>query len=91
MQASEIASLVNSKADGADIYLAIRMVPDLHIDAIVQPITASILRISLTLQFSEDFLWSTWWHGRGEPFHVWIEDQENPQLLHAEEVTLHKE
>lgn len=36
MQAGEIGSLVSNKADGQDIYLAIRMVPDLSIDAIVQ-------------------------------------------------------
>ncbi|KFG46102.1 putative activating signal cointegrator 1 complex subunit 3, partial [Toxoplasma gondii GAB2-2007-GAL-DOM2] len=87
--ASEIASLVASKADGQDVALAIRMVPDLELD--VNPITAAILRVSIALRFTEEFLWSAWWHGNGELFHLWVADVDTQRLLHTEEVTMQKE
>ncbi|XP_035221215.1 activating signal cointegrator 1 complex subunit 3-like isoform X2 [Stegodyphus dumicola] len=58
-------------------------IPNLGIEPIVQPITDSILRI--TLNIKPDFKWSDKHHGTGsEAFWIWVEDPDTDYIYHFE-------
>lgn len=73
---------------GRDIKRLVGQFPRLDVDASVQPITRSVVRIQVTL--TPRFRWHDAAHGGVEPFWIWIEDAENEHIYHTEYFLLHK-
>ena len=62
--------------------------PRLKLNAYVQPLTRSRIKIELTI--STDFEWVNKIHGNMEPFWIMVTDVDDEVLLHYEFVVLHK-
>jgi hypothetical protein len=63
-----------------------RILPHIDIDVQMQPITRSILKISLTIY--AEWNWNDRWNGRSEPF--WIVIDNGSEILHQEYLNLMK-
>eukprot|EP00931_Biecheleriopsis_adriatica_P074347 TRINITY_DN48427_c0_g1_i1.p1 TRINITY_DN48427_c0_g1~~TRINITY_DN48427_c0_g1_i1.p1 ORF type:complete len:2277 (-),score=572.30 TRINITY_DN48427_c0_g1_i1:97-6843(-) len=88
MGVSELTNICGTKDWGKAVDKYMRRVPNLVLDAKIQPITSTIMRITLTLK--PDFDWSDRWSGPSEPFWVWVENPESQDILHSEYYILHK-
>eukprot|EP00435_Cladocopium_sp_Y103_P029385 s1966_g7.t1 len=88
MTVSELTNITGSKDWGRAVDKYMRRVPNLTLDAKIQPITSTIMRITLTIK--PDFDWSDRWSGPSEPFWVWVENPESQDILHSEYYVLHK-
>jgi activating signal cointegrator complex subunit 3 len=89
MSADELGALVRgNKLVGRKILTIARMFPQLDVEATVQPITRSVLRIHLTL--TANFNWNDKVHGAVEPFWIWVEDSQTEFIYHSEYYLLHK-
>ncbi|OEH75857.1 u5 small nuclear ribonucleoprotein helicase isoform 1 [Cyclospora cayetanensis] len=86
----ELQSICSSKADGEDLYRALRRVPMVEAEVLVSSITHNIIRVSLAVSFVEDFLWNSALHGAGELYHVWLSESDTGVLLHQEVLHLTK-
>lgn len=72
-----------TKCSGRDICVYARYIPNLLVDPQVQPITDSILRV--TLNIKPDFTWADKYHEQGpENFWIWIEDPNTDKIHHSE-------
>jgi activating signal cointegrator complex subunit 3 len=63
-----------------------KTLPYIDIDVQMQPITRSILKISLTIY--AEWIWSDRWNGRSEPF--WIVIDNGSEILHKEYLSITK-
>jgi len=88
MQEQELTHITGARANGSAVAKYLRRVPNLKLDAKIQPITSSIMRITLIIE--PDFDWSDRWSGPSEPFYVWVENPESQDILHSEYYILHK-
>ena len=88
MPVREIGELVNSQRHAAAIRTEARHLPQLLIDVTAQPITRTVLRVTLTL--TANFDWSDRHHYGAEPFWIWVEDTENEHIYHKELFSLLK-
>jgi activating signal cointegrator complex subunit 3 len=88
MQKSEIVNITGAKANADAVAKYLRRVPALELNAKIQPITSTIMRITLII--TPDFDWSDRWSGPMESFYVWVEDPQSQDILHSEYYTLHK-
>jgi len=88
MTVSELTNISGSKDWGKAIDKYMKRVPNLVLDAKIQPITSTIMRITLTIK--PNFDWSDRWSGPSEPFWVWVENPESQDILHSEYYVLHK-
>lgn len=69
--------------DGTAIKDAVSKLPSLDIKVHVQPITRTVLKV--TLDIVGDFVWDDRLHGRGnESFHIWVLDQDDSTIHHKE-------
>lgn len=69
--------------DGKAIKEAVCKLPALDIDVHVQPITRTVLKV--TLDIVADFTWDDRVHGRGnETFHIWVLDVDDSHIHHKE-------
>ena len=71
---------------GKVIHKLVHQFPRLELEAYVQPITRSIIRVELAI--SPDFQWEAKIHGKAEPFWVIVEDSDSEQILHYEQFIL---
>ncbi|CAL8464110.1 g3645 [Coccomyxa elongata] len=88
MEASEIGSLVRHPAAGKTIAACLEAFPALQLDAQLQPITRTVLRVQVTVQ--PTFQWRDASHGNSMQWHIWVEDSENEHVYHSETWTLTK-
>jgi activating signal cointegrator complex subunit 3 len=89
MSADELAGITHAnKIIGRKVLNAAQMFPRLEVEASVQPITRTVLKVQLTL--TADFIWNERIHGTVEPFWIWIEDAESEYIYHSEYYLLHK-
>ena len=89
MSAAELGALSRSNAAiGARIADAVAAFPRLELSASVQPITRSVLRVSL--HAGAPFAWRDAHHGGALRWHIWVEDQANEHIYHHEVLTLTK-
>jgi activating signal cointegrator complex subunit 3 len=82
MDHKEIGQLVGHPRMGGPIAKLVRQFPALEIEASAQPITRTVLRVTLLL--SAAFEWNDRIHGSAEGWWVWIEDPENEHIYHHE-------
>ncbi|KAF8774419.1 Activating signal cointegrator 1 complex like protein [Argiope bruennichi] len=89
MNAEEIGYKLRCFKERHIIKDCLKRIPNLEIEPLVQPITDSILRV--TLNIKPDFKWSDKHHGTGsEPFWIWIADPETDSIYHFEYFILPK-
>ncbi|XP_065316283.1 activating signal cointegrator 1 complex subunit 3-like [Gordionus sp. m RMFG-2023] len=88
MEATEIGHMVQNIKMGPTIQQLAMNFPLLQMDAILQPITRSILRIRINI--TPDFIWNDKIHDTSESWWIWIEDPENNHIYHHEYFTLTK-
>jgi len=74
---------------GARIKDCVTQIPLLDVEASIQPITRTVLRV--VLKILGTFKWNDRAHGKtGEPFWIWIEDPDNNHMYHSEYFMMHK-
>jgi len=88
MQPNEVSLMLRQNGSGNVLMKFVRQFPYLEIDASVQPITRTILRV--TLKVMPQFEWNDRASGSVEPFWVWVEDNENERIYHTEYLLIHK-
>ena len=87
MSPSEIGSLLRLNTDvGKKVKGCLEALPHLAMEASVQPITRSVLRVSVTL--TPDFIWRDSQHGGIQRWLVWVEDPVNEHIYHTETFNL---
>lgn len=75
--------MVRCHKERHDIKKCARYIPNLLVEPLVQPITDSIIRVTLSIK--PDFMWSDKYHGQGpENFWIWIEDPETDRIYHSD-------
>ena len=83
LDAKEIGLLVHHVSVGSIIKRAAEELPRLELEASIQPITRTVLRVRLTV--TPDFRWNDKVHGKTqEPFWVWVEDPASDHMYHHE-------
>jgi hypothetical protein len=82
MQVNELMHVTGVPDWGKTVHKYIRRVPNLELDAKIQPITSTIMRITLIVK--PDFDWSDRWSGPSEPWYIWVENPESQDILHSE-------
>ena len=83
LDTKEIGRLVNHMKAAADVKRAAHEIPMVEIEASIQPITRTVLRVRLTI--TPNFRWNDRIHGQGsEPFWIWVEDPVNNYIYHHE-------
>lgn len=88
MDPTEIGHMVHHIKMGPVIKRCVHQVPVLELDASIQPITRTVLRVRLEIK--PEFKWDEKVHGSTEPFWIWVEDPENNHIYHSEYFMLHK-
>ncbi|GAB6024989.1 activating signal cointegrator 1 complex subunit [Chamberlinius hualienensis] len=89
LEPTEIGHLVRHVRAGSVVKSYVSQFPWLELQASVQPITRSVLRVSLTI--TPCFHWNDKVHGKfAEPFWIWIEDPDSNYIYHTEYFSLTK-
>ena len=88
MESKEIGVFIHNQRSGPIVKRNAYEFPVLEIDASIQPITRTVLRIRLSI--TPDYRWNEKIHGNSEPFWMWVEDPENNTTYHYESFTLNK-
>ena len=89
MTAGDIGGIIRHQTAGAVVLQAVRQLPYLEMDATVQPITRTVLRVTLVL--TPAFDWNDRLHGSVEPFWLWVEDADSETIYHTEYFLLHRQ
>ncbi|XP_052242448.1 activating signal cointegrator 1 complex subunit 3-like [Dreissena polymorpha] len=89
MDAKEIGHMVHHVKMGSIIKKCVHALPQLDLEATIQPITRTVLRVRLVI--TPMFHWDDKVHGSAaESFWIWVEDPENNHIYHSEYFLLHK-
>jgi len=84
MPKKEIGQLVNNQKSAEFIKKMANKIPRIEIEADVQPITRTIVRVVLKIHI--DMIMNE--GNGGEPFWVWVEDPDNDRIYHNESFTV---
>ncbi|XP_063225665.1 activating signal cointegrator 1 complex subunit 3 [Bacillus rossius redtenbacheri] len=83
MDVREIGTLLRHPRMGQTVKKCAEELPMVEMEASIQPITRSVLRI--TLQIRANFRWNDRFHGKtSENFYIWIEDPVTNYMYHSE-------
>ncbi|KAJ2823499.1 activating signal cointegrator 1 complex subunit 3, partial [Coemansia erecta] len=88
MDSGELGDLVRNHRYGTTLEAYIRQFPRLEVSAEIAPITRGVLQLTMTVQAS--FEWNDRLHGAAEAFWIWVEDADNTEIYHTENVLLRK-
>jgi activating signal cointegrator complex subunit 3 len=88
MEANEISAILKHNTLGHTVKQCLSYIPYLSVEAKVQPITRTVLKIDMEL--TPEFVWNDRQHGQVESFYIWIEDTNNEHIYHSEHFLLHK-
>ncbi|KAL7117148.1 hypothetical protein ACP275_03G053900 [Erythranthe tilingii] len=89
LTSQEIGELIRFPKMGRTLHKFIHQFPKLNLNAPVQPITRSVLRVELAI--TPDFQWDDKVHGYVEPFWILVEDNDGENILHHEYFMLKKQ
>ncbi len=79
----ELGHMIRDQRAAALVKRLAESLPRLDLEAALQPITRTILRVTLTVHAG--FTWEDRHHGNSaEPFWIWVEDPENNHIYHYE-------
>lgn len=73
---------------GKTILSYIHKFPRLELEAYVQPLTRTMLRVELDVKTHQSFTWDSKYHGTAEPFWILVHDCDNENILHSEQFIL---
>ncbi|KJP87696.1 hypothetical protein AK88_02591 [Plasmodium fragile] len=65
------------------------IIPNLHIDGYIQPITQTIMKINLQVQLTNT-IWSDQWNDIQENFHLFLLNTLNNDILYFQKFSIHK-
>ena len=82
LDGKEIGHLLHHVKAGSDIKKAAFEIPNVDLEATIQPITRTVLRVKLSI--FPNFRWNDRLHGNSEPFWIWVEDPVNNHIYHHE-------
>jgi len=82
MSAADIGSWLRHPAAGSKIRDCIDCFPTLSLEANMQPITRTVLRVQVFIK--PEFKWKDRWHGTSLRWLLWVEDSENEHIYHTE-------
>jgi pre-mRNA-splicing helicase BRR2 len=82
----QLTELLKLPSKAAMVYDLIRKFPRLALNAFVQPITRSSLKVELSIQ--KDFEWDQAIHGNFQLFWIFVEDVDSEVILHHEQFVL---
>ncbi|KAJ2360767.1 activating signal cointegrator 1 complex subunit 3, partial [Coemansia sp. RSA 2611] len=88
MDSGELGELVRNHRYGPTLAAFVRQLPRLELSASIVPITRTVLQVTLTV--AADFDWVDRVHGMAEAFWVWVEDANNTDIYHVENLLLRK-
>lgn len=89
MQKDEIGHMLHHVNIGLKVKQCVHQIPCILMEATIQPITRTVLRVRLTV--TPDFRWHDQVHGSvGEPWWLWVEDPINDHIYHSEYFLLQK-
>lgn len=89
MSKDEIGHMLHHVNVGLTVKQYVHQIPSLTMEANIQPITRTVLRVRLVV--TPDFRWSDQVHGSvGEPWWLWVEDPINDHIYHSEYFLLQK-
>ena len=84
-----IGQMIHHPKVGDQIKQCSQQLPDIDLEASIQPITRTVLRVRLTI--TPMFRWNDRVHGTAsESWWIWVEDPENNHIYHSEYFLLHK-
>ena len=86
MTEAQVSELVKVPNIGPTVHRLIHKFPKLCLNAYIQPVTRSCLRVELAV--AKDFEWDQAIHGSSELFWVFVEDLDSEVILHYEQFTL---
>jgi len=78
----ELGELIGQPKAGRTLHKFVHQFPKLDIQAHVQPVTRSLLKVELTI--TPDFQWDEKVHGLAEAFWILVEDVDGENILHHE-------
>lgn len=104
MSSSEVGSMIAHPKMGGMVLKSASYFPRLELEATIQPITRTVLRVQLCifgyssrdrttltcLVIDPQFEWSDRIHGAVEPWWIFVEDTESERIYHHEYFLLHK-
>lgn len=83
MRKDEIGHILHHVNIGLKVKQCVHQIPSVTMEASIQPITRTVLRVSLSIH--PDFSWNDQVHGTvGEPWWIWVEDPTNDHIYHSE-------
>ncbi|KAK9846320.1 hypothetical protein WJX81_001437 [Elliptochloris bilobata] len=82
MEPGEIGSVLRHPAAGSNVAACLAAFPALQMEAHLQPITRTVLRVQLVIR--PTFQWRDASHGAALRWHIWVEDSENEHVYHSE-------
>ena len=89
MDSKEIGQMIHHAKAGSEVKKAAFEIPTVELEATIQPITRTVLRVRLKV--TPNFRWNDRIHGgTSEPFWIWVEDPENNHIYHHEYFLLSK-
>ncbi|XP_038129491.1 activating signal cointegrator 1 complex subunit 3 [Cyprinodon tularosa] len=89
MRKDEIGHMLHHVNVGVTVKQCVHQIPALTMEASIQPITRTVLRVRLLI--TPDFRWNDQVHGSvGEPWWLWVEDPINDHIYHSEYFLLQK-
>lgn len=86
LEAQELGELIGNPKAGRTVHRLVHQFPRLDLQALVQPITRSLLRVELTI--TPDFQWDERVHGTAEAFWVMVEDVDGELILYCDQFIL---
>ncbi|XP_033120994.1 activating signal cointegrator 1 complex subunit 3-like isoform X2 [Anneissia japonica] len=89
MEPNEVGHMIHHVRMGKIVKQCVQQIPSIALDASIQPITRSVLRVQLKI--TSEFHWNDKVHGTSsEPWWIWVEDPENNHIYHSEYFLFHK-
>ncbi|CCK72395.1 RNA helicase KNAG_0K00270 [Huiozyma naganishii CBS 8797] len=88
LEPNELGELVHNQKMGHKLYRALGCFPKIDIDTEIFPITASVMRIHVSLQ--PTFTWDRRVHGEVQFFWVFVEESDKSQILHYQKFILNR-
>ncbi|ORZ39296.1 pre-mRNA-splicing helicase-like protein BRR2 [Catenaria anguillulae PL171] len=76
----ELGEHVGAARFGKTIHRFVHQIPRMNVDAVVLPISRSLVKVDLTL--TPDFQWDEKVHGGAQGFWIWVSDVDDEQLLY---------
>lgn len=86
LEPSELGELVGLPNEGKRIHRLVHMFPKLELQALVQPITRSLIRVVLTI--IPDFEWDERQHDNSQLFWIMVEDVDGEHILYHDSFSL---